>query len=133
MNRLLLKKVLTKGGFQLAEAVNGREAYEKWSEWKPHLILMDEDMPIMKGSEATVAILNECHPDTAPVIISLTAYAFKEAREKAMAFGCKDFISRPFKANELYATIAKHLSLKYTYADKVPEVETNSEPETEKA
>ena len=133
MNRLLLKKVLTKGGFQLAEAVNGREAYEKWSEWKPHLILMDEDMPIMKGSEATVAILNECHPDTAPVIISLTAYAFKQAREKAMAVGCKDFISKPFKVDELYATIAKHLSLKYTYADKVTEKAKDSEEQTDKS
>ena len=132
VNRLLLKKVLKKGGFQLAEAVNGREAYEKWSEWKPHLILMDEDMPIMKGSEATVAILKECHPDTAPVIISLTAYAFEQAREKALSVGCKDFISKPFKANELYATIAKHLDLKYTYAEKTPEVKPNPEIESGK-
>jgi CheY-like chemotaxis protein len=52
-NRLLLRRILGKAGFTLAEAENGREAIEKWREWHPHLILMDEDMPVMKGSEAT--------------------------------------------------------------------------------
>ncbi|NNE93649.1 MAG: response regulator, partial [Verrucomicrobiales bacterium] len=123
VNRLLLKKVLTKAGFELVEAENGREAYEQWAKTGPDLILMDEDMPIMKGSEATRAILAECGPNEAPVIISLTAYAFEQAREKALAAGCKDFISKPFKSHELFATIAKHLGVKYTYAEEGKGVE----------
>ena len=50
-----------------------------------------------------------------------------------MAVGCKDFISKPFKVDELYATIAKHLSLKYTYADKVTEKAKDSEEQTDKS
>ncbi len=118
VNRLLLKKVLLKVGFDLREAVNGREACEMWKEWRPDLILMDEDMPIMKGSEATVQILKDANGVNPPVIVSLTAYAFEEAREKALSVGCLDFISKPFKAYELYATIGKHLGVKYIFQEE---------------
>lgn len=52
-NRLLLVKLLADVGFQVREAENGQEAIELWSSWKPHLIFMDMQMPVMDGYEAT--------------------------------------------------------------------------------
>ncbi len=79
-NRLLLKRILGKAGFTLAEVENGKDAVEKWREWRPHLIFMDEDMPVMKGSDATREIQSESTEGEKPVIVSLTAYALEQAR-----------------------------------------------------
>ena len=116
-NRLLLKRILGKAGFVLAEAENGQEAIEKWSQWKPHLILMDEDMPVKKGSEATREIKNLATPDTDTVIVSLTAYALEQARLSAIEAGCADFVAKPFRSHELFSVISKHLGVDYTFND----------------
>jgi len=116
-NRLLLKRILGKAGFVLAEVENGQEAIEKWSQWKPHLILMDEDMPIKKGSEATREIKNLATPDTDTVIVSLTAYALEQARLSAIEAGCSDFVAKPFRSHELFSVISKHLGVDYTFTD----------------
>lgn len=114
-NRLLLKRILGKAGFTLAEAENGQAAVEKWSEWQPHLILMDEDMPIKKGTEATREIQSLADPEHRPVIVSLTAYALEQARLSALEAGCSDFVAKPFRSHELFTVIAKHLGLEYTF------------------
>jgi signal transduction histidine kinase/ligand-binding sensor domain-containing protein/CheY-like chemotaxis protein len=116
-NRLLLKRILGKAGFTLAEAENGREAVEKWREWHPHLIFMDEDMPVMKGSEATREIQAESTDGEKPVIVSLTAYALEQARISALEAGCSDFVAKPFRSHELFAVISKHLGVDYTFTD----------------
>lgn len=116
-NRLLLKRILGKAGFVLAEAANGQEAIEKWSEWKPHLILMDEDMPVKKGSEATREIKNMTTAENDTVIVSLTAYALEQARTGALEAGCADFVAKPFRSHELFSVISKHLGVAYTFND----------------
>jgi signal transduction histidine kinase/ligand-binding sensor domain-containing protein/CheY-like chemotaxis protein len=116
-NRLLLKRILGKAGFVLAEVENGQEAIEKWSQWKPHLILMDEDMPVKKGSEATREIKNLATPDNDTVIVSLTAYALEQARTSAIEAGCSDFVAKPFRSHELFSVISKHLGIDYTFND----------------
>lgn len=116
-NRLLLKRILGKAGFTLAEVENGQEAVEKWSEWKPHLIFMDEDMPVKKGSDATREIRLLAGDDDNPVIVSLTAYALEQAKEAAMEAGSTDFVAKPFRAHELFSVISKHLGVDYTFND----------------
>ncbi len=116
-NRLLLKRILGKAGFAIAEVENGREAVEKWSEWKPHLIFMDEDMPVMKGSEATQEIQSAATAEDRPVIVSLTAYALEQAKQAALAAGSSDFVAKPFRAHELFSVISKHLGVEYTFAE----------------
>jgi CheY-like chemotaxis protein len=115
-NRFLLHKILGRVGFELLEAQNGKEAVEMSAQWKPHLILMDEDMPILKGSEAARKILSDqsAHP---PVIISLTAYALEQARQKALEAGCRDFLAKPFKAQEIFAAISRHLNIDYVFEE----------------
>ena len=116
-NRLLLKKILSKAGFEIAEAVNGQEAIEKWENWKPHLIFMDEDMPVLKGSEATRQIKSRSAGEDDPVIVSLTAYALSQAKDQALAAGCTDFVAKPFRSHELFGVISKHLGVNYVFSD----------------
>ncbi|MEM7601721.1 MAG: ATP-binding protein, partial [Verrucomicrobiota bacterium] len=116
-NRLLLKKILGKAGFTLAEAENGQEAVEKWHDWKPDLILMDEDMPIKKGSEATREIKSLSAEGEDPVIVSLTAYALEQAKISALEAGCNDFVAKPFRSHELFSVISKHLELQYQFKE----------------
>lgn len=115
-NRLLLRKILEKAGFSVEEAHNGEDAVDRWRTWHPHLIFMDEDMPIMRGSEATRLIKAEIdNEDINPVIVSLTAYAMDHARELAMESGSQDFVAKPFKSHELYSVISKHLEVDYKF------------------
>ncbi|MBL9155990.1 MAG: response regulator [Verrucomicrobiales bacterium] len=116
-NRLLLKRILGKAGFTLAEAGDGQEAIEKWSTWKPHLILMDQDMPVKKGNEATAEIQAMAHDGERPVIVALTAYALEQARQAAIEAGCTDFVAKPFRSHELFSVISKHLGVEYTFND----------------
>lgn len=118
-NRLVLRKLLTTIGFELKEASNGQEAVELWQSWKPHLIFMDIQMPVLDGYEATQRIRMEeqQHHQTASgtKILALTASAFSEQREETLTAGCNDFIRKPFKAQEILEKIAHYLNVEYVY------------------
>lgn len=114
-NRLLLKRILGKAGFKIEEAFDGQAAIDKWKEWKPHLILMDQDMPVKKGDEATREIQSLAGDEDRPVIVALTAYALEQAKQNALESGCADFVAKPFRSHELFSVIAKHLGVEYTF------------------
>ena len=78
---------------------------------------MDEDMPIKKGSEATREIKALATADNDTVIVSLTAYALEQAKLSAIEAGCADFVAKPFRSNELFSVISKHLGVNYTFND----------------
>ena len=80
---------------------------------------MDEDMPVMKGSEAAKEILSKNYEEE-PVIVSLTAYALEQAKQGAYDAGCKDFLAKPFKAHEIFSCISKHLKVEYSFAAPTP-------------
>lgn len=116
-NRLLLVKLLGSIGFQVKEASNGKEALDYWESWEPHLILMDMQMPVMNGYEATQLIKSSLKGE-ATVIIALTANAFEEQRKIVLSAGCDDFVRKPFEQTELLAKIGEHLGVQYRYASK---------------
>jgi two-component system, sensor histidine kinase and response regulator len=122
-NRLLLRKILSSVGFELKEAVNGQEAIELWQTWQPHLIFMDMRMPVMDGQESTqqIRMLEKGMEDgeTQTKILALSASAFAEQREAMLSAGCDDFISKPFKTQEIFEKIAQHLNVQYLY-EEVP-------------
>jgi CheY-like chemotaxis protein len=72
---------------------------------------MDENMPVMKGSQASRIIRSECGHGPVPILISLTANAFDEARDEALAAGFHDFVSKPFEKDDLLAKLRKHLKV----------------------
>jgi len=115
-NRRLLLKVLEPFGFEVREAVNGREALQVWEQWNPHLIWMDMRMPVMDGHEVTRRI-KATSKGKSTVIVALTASAFEEDRERMLAEGCDDVVRKPFRRAEILDMLAKHLGIRFLYAD----------------
>jgi|GEM_PF-1769029 len=117
-SRRLLVRLLEPLGFSLREAVDGREAIDIWQDWKPDLIWMDMQMPLINGHEATRRIRAAGGKQT--VIVALTAASFEEDREKVLAEGCDDFVRKPFQAEELLGMLSKHLGVRFLYEEEVP-------------
>lgn len=117
-NGLLLTQLLSSVGFEVREAKNGQEAIEIWSQWKPDLIFMDMQMPVMDGYTATQKI--KASPQgKETVIIALTAHAFEEERQHILSIGCDDFIRKPFKQQEIFTAMNQHLQVQYCYQDSL--------------
>ena len=92
-------------------ASNGKEALEKFGMARFDLILMDVQMPIMDGFKATQKIRElEKSTNTHVPIIAVTANAFPEDKERCLASGMDDYISKPFQPDELLDKIRQHLN-----------------------
>jgi CheY-like chemotaxis protein len=114
VNRRLLCKLLEPVGFEVRQAANGREALELWQSWEPHLIWMDMRMPVMDGYEATRRIKASTR-GMATIVIALTASALEEDRSVILSEGCDDYIRKPFREEEIFAAIGRHLGARYVY------------------
>ncbi|MBD0308654.1 MAG: response regulator, partial [Microcoleus sp. T1-bin1] len=121
-NRQLLIKLLAVFDFELIEASNGLEAMEVWSSFEPHLIFMDMWMPVMDGYEATKRI-KATVKGSATTIIAVSAAKAEEGRTVTVSDDCDDFIHKPFRDTEIFATLHKHLGVRYIYdePESVPE------------
>jgi PAS domain S-box-containing protein len=116
-SRTLLVKILKPVGFDVQAVANGQEAVEKFNQWRPHFIWMDIRMPVMDGLEATRRIkMSASGPST--IVVALTAHALEEEKAQILSAGCDDFVRKPFRLNEIFDTMAKHLDLKYVHAEK---------------
>ncbi|MBQ2705592.1 MAG: response regulator [Agathobacter sp.] len=113
LNRQIARMILKEAQFVVEEAVNGQEAYEKIKaaeEGEYAVVLMDIQMPIMDGYEATKLIRNLSNRALANVpIIAMTANAFAEERKKALACGMNGHVAKPIDINILFKTIANIL------------------------
>jgi signal transduction histidine kinase/CheY-like chemotaxis protein len=116
-NRQLLLKLLEPIGFEVREAVNGKEAVEIWEEWQPHLIWMDMRMPIMDGYEATKRIKSHLKGQ-ATFILALTASTLEGEREIVLSAGCDDFVRKPFREQIIFDKMAQYLGVRYIHAAK---------------
>jgi signal transduction histidine kinase/DNA-binding response OmpR family regulator len=107
VNMLLISEVLRKMGVEVIKAVNGKEAIDMLAEHDPSMIFMDVNMPVMDGFTAT-ALIRELpsHHNNVP-IIALTADAMKEDKERCLASGMNDYISKPFRLEEIQSVL-KH-------------------------
>ncbi|MCC3406792.1 MAG: response regulator [Microcoleus sp. PH2017_10_PVI_O_A] len=118
LNRQLLVQLLNPFGFELKEATNGREAVDIWHEWEPHLIWMDMRMPVMDGYAATQQI-KLTTKGQATAIIALTASVFEEERAVVLSAGCDDFMRKPFREQEIFAAMNKHIGVRYIYEEPI--------------
>jgi len=107
LNQKLTTFMLTKAGYQMEVAVNGREAVEKFTAdpEKFDLIFMDINMPEMDGLEATQVLRNRGYKDIP--IIAMTADALKEDQERCLNSGMNDYISKPIKREIVFNIIKK--------------------------
>lgn len=107
MNRLVVTTILEGYGVVLAEAVNGADAIARLKQQPFDLVLMDVQMPVMSGLEATTIIRNELKLNIP--IIALTANAIKGESQRCLAAGMNDFVSKPFEEEELLGKITEQL------------------------
>jgi CheY-like chemotaxis protein len=103
-NRLILKTLLKKRGYEVVEAVNGAEAVERFTEHEPDIIFMDVMMPVMDGYEATRRIKELAGDHFIPVIF-LTAMSDEKALARCVEVGGDDFLAKPFSFTVLSAKV----------------------------
>lgn len=109
-NRDVLALFLKETPYQLEMAENGLIAVQKFRAGAYDLVLMDMQMPVMDGYQATAAIRQweREHEHVPTPIISFTANAFNEEIEKSLAAGCTAHLTKPIKKNALLAAIAEY-------------------------
>jgi two-component system, sensor histidine kinase and response regulator len=110
VNQKVVLAILRKKGYQIEVANHGAEALAKLEAAQAHygLILMDVQMPVMDGLEATRAIRRDARWDNVP-IIAMTAHAMNGDRERCLQAGMDAYISKPVQPAHLVGTIEKHL------------------------
>ena len=113
LNREIAVALLSEYGFQVDTAEDGAEAVDKVKNSRPgdyDLVLMDVQMPVMNGYEATEQIRSLDDPALAGItILAMTANAFDEDRKKALACGMDGFLSKPIVIEELISTLQNSL------------------------
>lgn len=124
INQLLTKTILSRivPNARIVEAINGQAAVQAYDQQRPDLILMDVQMPIMNGYEATQRIRQR---DSQIPIIALTAGTVKGEREKCLAAGMDDFITKPVVEKSIADLLKKWLYPPDPDADETPADETS--------
>jgi two-component system cell cycle response regulator DivK len=107
-NRRILRDLLGNAGFELIEAESGEDALSAVMNRRPDLILMDIQLPLMDGYEATRRIKSNPEMKEVPVI-AVTSYALAGDEAKARAAGCSAYVSKPFSPRALLAKVREYL------------------------
>ena len=107
-NRMIMRDVLSSAGYDLIEAANGEDGVKLAHSERPDLILMDIQLPIIDGYEATRRIKGSAELKSIP-IIAVTSYALSGDQTKARAAGCDGYVSKPFSPRELLARVREYL------------------------
>jgi two-component system cell cycle response regulator DivK len=103
-NRRILRDLLTTAGFDLVEATDGASGVALAAAARPDLILMDIQLPVMDGYEATRRLKADPALRHIP-IIAVTSYALSGDEAKAAAAGCDAYIAKPFSPRQLLAKV----------------------------
>jgi two-component system cell cycle response regulator DivK len=107
-NRRILNDLLTNAGYEIIQAGNGEEALRAAAAQRPDLILMDIQLPLLDGYEATRRIKADPALRTIPVIV-VTSYALSGDESKARAAGCDAYITKPYSPRAILAKIREYV------------------------
>jgi CheY-like chemotaxis protein len=112
-NRELVKLFLKKYSPQIVEAENGADAFDQFQHDRFDVVLMDMQMPIVDGYNATRKIreFEDRFEKPRTPVIAITAHAMKEDSERCIRVGCNDYVPKPINRAELIHTILNHLSV----------------------
>ena len=107
-NRQTIRDLLTSAGYELIEAIDGVEGVATAEREQPDLILMDIQLPVIDGYEATRRI--RAIPALAKVpIIAVTSYALSGDEAKTREAGCDGYVAKPFSPRQLLAKVREFL------------------------
>jgi len=109
--RGVLRDLLTGSGYEMLEAADGQAGVDKAKAETPDLILMDIQMPIMDGYEATRQIKADLNLKSIP-IVAVSSFAMKGDEEKARASGCDHYVTKPYSPIQLLKVIRGFLANK---------------------
>jgi two-component system, cell cycle response regulator DivK len=107
-NRRILHDLLTSAGYEIIEAENGKEALAAAARQRPDLILMDIQLPLLDGYEATRRIKADPALRAIPIIV-VTSYALSGDEGKARAAGCDAYVTKPYSPRALLAKIREYV------------------------
>ncbi len=107
-NRQILRDLLGSVGYEMTEAWDGAAGLTAAKQQRPDLILMDIQMPLMDGYEATRRIKADPELKSIPIIV-VTSYALSGDEGKARAAGCDAYITKPYGPRQLLAKIKEFL------------------------
>ncbi|MFD0672727.1 PAS domain S-box protein [Cohnella sp. GCM10027633] len=110
VNQTVLKKMVEKLGYNSTVVANGADAIEAVKRHPYDIIFMDIQMPLMDGIQATRVIKESLAPGEVPYIVAVTAHAVKGDREKYLAAGLDEYISKPIDMEVVAAVLEKTVS-----------------------
>jgi two-component system, cell cycle response regulator DivK len=106
--RGVLRTLLNGSGYEMIEAADGQAGVEKAKAERPDLILMDIQMPVLNGYDATQQIKADPKLKATP-IIAVSSFAMKGDEEKARASGCDAYVTKPYSPMQLLRVIRSYL------------------------
>ncbi|HVT72896.1 MAG TPA: response regulator [Lacunisphaera sp.] len=112
VNQKVALRYLDRMGYTADAVANGLEAVRAVGERNYQLVFMDMQMPEMDGLEATKAIRTRIPPPAQPVIVALTANAMQGDRERCLAAGMNDYITKPVKIEDIQSIITRYFGPK---------------------
>jgi len=108
-NRRILRDLLTSAGYALLEATDGSGGVDLALQEKPDLVLMDIQLPIMDGYEATRRL--KADPSTRHIpVVAVTSYALSGDEGKALAAGCDAYVAKPFSPRKILGLVRQILN-----------------------
>ncbi|HJR06654.1 MAG TPA: response regulator [Pyrinomonadaceae bacterium] len=108
-NRFMMRKLLEMSGYEVVEAVDGKEAVEVAESARPDLILMDLSLPRLDGLDATRRIRELDGLRRVP-IVAVSAHDTNDFHADALAAGCNEYVTKPIDFDELDALVKKLLA-----------------------
>jgi PAS domain S-box-containing protein len=114
VNQIVIKRMIEKLGYSATIVQNGKEAVEAVERYPYSIIFMDVQMPLMDGLEATAIIKQSSSSQQIPYIVAITAHAIKGDREKYLAAGMDEYLSKPISIEAVSDIIEKFNQSKNT-------------------
>jgi two-component system, chemotaxis family, chemotaxis protein CheY len=105
--RMMIRDILAKEGYRIEEAVNGRDAVEKYDQVAPDLVTLDITMPEMNGIDALKAIREK---DPGARVLMVSAMGQQAMIVEALESGAMDFLVKPFQPTKVLETVKKCLA-----------------------